>query len=48
MFKAGRDVVATSLVVAAHDSRDKSSSDYICDGDNDEIEINKAINVLCS
>jgi len=37
---------ACTLVVAASDSFDKSVADYVCDGVNDEVEINQALNAL--
>jgi parallel beta-helix repeat protein len=35
-----------TLIVAANDSKDKSRADYVCDGVNDQEEINAAINAL--
>jgi len=37
-----------SIVVAASDSRDKSKADYVCDGTNDQIEIQNAIDKVSS
>ena len=37
-----------TLVVAASNSSDKSDADYICDGSNDQVQINEAIDDLPS
>jgi parallel beta-helix repeat protein len=42
----GRSLRTATRIVAASNSLDKSSADYICDGVHDEEEINKAISDL--
>jgi len=42
----GRPKVPATLIVAASDSKDTSRADYVCDGTNDEEEINQAISDL--
>lgn len=37
---------AATLVVAASDSKDTTNADYVCDGTDDEVEINQAISDL--
>jgi parallel beta-helix repeat protein len=37
---------SATIIVAANDSKDKTSADYVCDGVNDQVEINAAINDL--
>lgn len=41
-------VGAATVIVAASDSVNKDKADYVCDGTNDEVEINNAINSLPS
>lgn len=37
---------ADTIVVAASDSKDKEKADYVCDGANDQVEIQAAINAM--
>ena len=39
---------AATLIVAASDSKDKTRADYVCDGTDDQVEINDAISSLSS
>ena len=44
----GKSLRTTTKIVAASNSLDKSSADYVCDGVHDEEEINKAISDLAT
>ena len=42
----GTDRVVATKIVAAYNSLDTSRADYVCDGTNDQVEINQAITAL--
>ncbi|MBU4332050.1 right-handed parallel beta-helix repeat-containing protein [Patescibacteria group bacterium] len=43
---AGGGKTGPTLIVAANDSNDKTRADYVCDGTDDEVQINQAISAL--
>jgi hypothetical protein len=48
-FESGIQSVRTATkIVAANDSLDKTRADYVCDGINDQVEIQAAINALAT
>ena len=42
----GQEIVAATLIVAANDSKDKNRADYECDGTDDHIQIQQALDAL--
>jgi hypothetical protein len=45
---AGSGLRAATKIVAANNSTDKNKADYVCDGTDDQIEINQALSAISS